>query len=204
MNGSRETERPAAIILCGGLSSRMGQSKALLPWGDKTLIEVLVDKVRGHVGPIVLVAGLGQALPLIQGVELLTDQNPFPGPLTAFRQGLSFIPRATLCVLLSCDLPLFEPALIELFLGAIGEADAAIPLVKGIHQPLCALYRIKPVLDALKNLPQVGGSMGQLRGHLKAVELNENPLRLVDSQLDSFHECNTAEEYRNLARGLKI
>src|SRR5258708_39910829 len=39
--------RVAAIILAGGLSSRMGQSKVLLPWdGGRPIIQVIVDRLK--------------------------------------------------------------------------------------------------------------------------------------------------------------
>ncbi|MFN8452687.1 MAG: selenium cofactor biosynthesis protein YqeC, partial [Anaerolineae bacterium] len=42
-----EVQRPVgAIVLAGGLSSRMGQSKPLLPWaGGKTIIEHIIDQL---------------------------------------------------------------------------------------------------------------------------------------------------------------
>src|SRR5438093_114089 len=36
----------AAILLAGGASSRMGQPKALLPWGDQKLVEYQIDQLR--------------------------------------------------------------------------------------------------------------------------------------------------------------
>src|SRR5439155_27288394 len=36
----------AAILLAGGESSRMGQPKALLPWGDQKLVEYQIDQLR--------------------------------------------------------------------------------------------------------------------------------------------------------------
>src|SRR5213083_2071429 len=36
----------AAILLAGGESSRMGQPKALLPWGDQKLVEYQIDQFR--------------------------------------------------------------------------------------------------------------------------------------------------------------
>ena len=33
------------VILAGGKSKRMGQNKSLLKIGDKTIIEIIVDKI---------------------------------------------------------------------------------------------------------------------------------------------------------------
>ena len=42
-------EETSAIILAGGHSSRMGTDKAKLRVGEKTLLELMVEKVR-HLG----------------------------------------------------------------------------------------------------------------------------------------------------------
>ena len=38
----------ALIILCGGGSTRMGTDKALLPFGEVSLLEYLVNKYKPH------------------------------------------------------------------------------------------------------------------------------------------------------------
>lgn len=50
--------RIGAIVLAGGLSARMGSSKMLLPWGDRTVIEAVVQKlVPFHLADVVVVTG---------------------------------------------------------------------------------------------------------------------------------------------------
>jgi molybdenum cofactor cytidylyltransferase len=47
-----------AIVLAAGASSRMGTQKLLLPYGDKTVIEKVIEQVHSLVGPdIVVVLG---------------------------------------------------------------------------------------------------------------------------------------------------
>ena len=50
--------RIAAIVLAGGLSRRMGQSKPLLPWGDQTVIETIVQRLMPlRLSDVVVVTG---------------------------------------------------------------------------------------------------------------------------------------------------
>ena len=50
--------RVTAIVLAGGLSSRMGSSKVLLPWGDRTVIETIVQTLMPfRFAEIVVVTG---------------------------------------------------------------------------------------------------------------------------------------------------
>ena len=46
------------VILCGGRSSRMGRPKALLPFGEETLLTRMVRILSGVVDPIVVVAAI--------------------------------------------------------------------------------------------------------------------------------------------------
>jgi molybdenum cofactor cytidylyltransferase len=64
--GAVQTENPvdevhrriAAIVLAGGLSSRMRQSKVLLPWDHRPIIRVIVDRLkRMRLDDIVVVTG---------------------------------------------------------------------------------------------------------------------------------------------------
>lgn len=44
------------VILCGGKSSRMGRNKALLPFGEQSLLDYLVEKYKGIFGKVYLCA----------------------------------------------------------------------------------------------------------------------------------------------------
>ncbi|MCA9117229.1 MAG: NTP transferase domain-containing protein, partial [Planctomycetaceae bacterium] len=55
--------RVAGIVLCGGRSSRMGQPKHLLPFGDETMLQRVVRTLSAVVSPVVVVAARGQQLP---------------------------------------------------------------------------------------------------------------------------------------------
>ena len=58
-----QAQRAGGIVLCGGKSSRMGTSKALLPFGPETMLQRVIRLLGELVSPIVAVAAAGQALP---------------------------------------------------------------------------------------------------------------------------------------------
>ena len=72
------------------------------------------------------------------GASFLPDEEEFAGPVSALRR---FRPTADLVFVASCDLPRFDPRLVDTLTERLGEADAAVPFVCGFRQPLCALYR---------------------------------------------------------------
>lgn len=52
------TTQTAAIVLAAGLSSRMGQPKMLLPWGERTIVEQVVHTLQqANVPQIVVITG---------------------------------------------------------------------------------------------------------------------------------------------------
>lgn len=134
------------IILCGGLSSRMGSDKGLLRteaanWATdaarklqdlgilvKASINTLQENSYAH--------GL-------QGVELITDNTTLPvkGPLLGLLSAHIANPTEDLFVL-ACDMPLIETFLLkELYtLYQKQEADAFLFTNEGEAEPLCAIY----------------------------------------------------------------
>ena len=76
------TDRPLRLILAGGNSRRMGQDKALLPWGKETLLERAVRfwLQSGRVDRVLVAEGTpGRLAPLPQGAEPVADLIPRPG-----------------------------------------------------------------------------------------------------------------------------
>src|SRR6476620_11737545 len=99
------------IVLCGGLSTRMGSSKALLPFGSETMLQRVVRLLGTVVSPLVVVAAPEQALPdLPAAVTITRDENPGRGPLEGLRAGLKALPTGIdIAYVTSCDVPLLVP-----------------------------------------------------------------------------------------------
>ena len=74
------------IVLCGGRSTRMGSSKALLPFGSETMLQRVVRLLGTVVSPLVVVAATEQALPgLPASVTITRDEREGRGPLEGLR-----------------------------------------------------------------------------------------------------------------------
>ena len=71
----------------------MGTSKALLPFGDETMLQRVVRLLSTVVSPIVVVAAAGQSLPDLQADVIVTrDEQQGRGPLEGLRAGLKALP----------------------------------------------------------------------------------------------------------------
>src|SRR4030095_9801270 len=93
MRGHMKT---GAVVLCGGKSTRMGSSKALLPFGPETMLQRVVRLLADVVSPIVVVAAVDQPLPMLPPEVIITrDELEGRGPLEGLRAGVKALPTDT-------------------------------------------------------------------------------------------------------------
>ena len=99
----------ALIILCGGGSTRMGTDKALLPFGEVSLLEYLVDKYKPHFSHIYLsVKKPGEYTHLSLPVTEIADLYMNAGPMSGVFSGLSMMDEDQ-AFILPIDTPFLEP-----------------------------------------------------------------------------------------------
>ena len=136
-------ESCAGIVLCGGKSTRMGSSKALLPFGPETMLQRVVRLVREVAEPIVVVAALDQELPeLPRSVIVTRDERQARGPLEGLRAGLKALPSdVDATYVTSCDVPLLVPDFAREMLDLARGYDVAVMEIDGFTHPLSAVYR---------------------------------------------------------------
>jgi molybdenum cofactor guanylyltransferase len=133
----------AGIVLCGGKSTRMGASKALLPFGPETMLQRVVRLLADVVGPIVAVAAADQELPPLPNDVIVTrDEREGRGPLEGLRAGLKALPDDVgAAYVTSCDVPLLVPAFVTQMFELAGGYDVAVMDIDGFPHPLSAVYR---------------------------------------------------------------
>jgi molybdopterin-guanine dinucleotide biosynthesis protein A len=192
----------SGIVLCGGQSSRMGTSKALLPFGPELMLQRVVRILRQAVEPVVAVAAPGQELPpLPEDVEVVRDRRPGRGPLEGLLAGLSVVSnRADAAYVTGCDVPLLVPALVRRMLDLLGEFDAAVPRIDGFYHPLAAVYRpiVTPHVEAL--LAEDRLKIATLYDRVPTREVARSELLDVDPDLGSLLNLNRTEDYREALR----
>jgi molybdenum cofactor guanylyltransferase len=133
----------AGIVLCGGKSTRMGSSKALLPFGSETMLQRVVRLLGEVVGPIVVVAAVDQELPALPRDVIVTrDEHEARGPLEGLRAGLKALaPDVDRAYVTSCDVPLLVPLFVRQMLDLSSGYDVAVMEIDGFTHPLSAVYR---------------------------------------------------------------
>lgn len=142
------------FVLTGGRSSRMGQDKALLPFGDRPLAIWMAELVRRVCGDVSLVGSQAKYSGL--GFPVIEDVFPDKGPLAGIHAALAHS-DAPFSLVVGCDMPYLSPdfldRLLEIALEA--DADAVIPESEPFgYEPLCAVYTpncLPRIEEALQN-----------------------------------------------------
>lgn len=200
---------PAAVIVAGGRSRRMGHDKALLRLPDgRTTLEATLQIADLAAERVYLALDTpAHADRLLQTVghlpTLLFDGVPGEGPLMAmagaFRQ--TGVPAL---VLLAVDMPLVTPPLLHRLAQRAVGYDAAVFTVDGADQPLPGWYSatVVPTLEAL-----VAGGERRLRALLDAPEIRS--LRIPADHIHehesgglAFARANTPQEWDALCAWL--
>lgn len=183
--------KQGAIILCGGVSSRMGRPKALLPWRNKTMIEHVTAVLRAIFEDVTVVTSAELDLPPLDA-RIVRDREPKLGPLGGVREGLEAT-GAELCYVTSTDAPYLSAAFVQKMLSF---GTAAAPVVDGFIQTLSAAY--PKSLATTANELIAAQRMG-LHSLLDAANFRRVlPDELPD--LESIRNFNTPEEYEAAVR----
>lgn len=132
--GSRRKPEMSGIILAGGLSSRMGQQKALLTLEGKTLLEWQIDKLRALGISDIMVSGAFD----VPGVRVIADEYPQRGPLGGLHACLKAAKHLS-CLVLSVDVPLI-PVNVLANICRIHREGVTILRHAGGEEPLIAVY----------------------------------------------------------------
>lgn len=194
-----DTERSAAIVLCGGRSVRMGRPKAWLPFGTERMLARVARRVAAAASPVVVVAAPGQDLPPVPDAALVVrDPVADRGPLQGLAAGLAALPESPEFVFATAtDVPLVRPAWVRRLVELIGDHDLAIPHISDYFHPLAALYRravVSPAVRALLDEHQLRPV--KLMERVRARVVSAEEMRVVDPDLDTLRNLNTPEDYR--------
>ena len=190
-------QRLAAIVLCGGKSSRMGHPKAWLPFGPEPMLSRVVRLVSQVARPVVVVRAAGQRLPTLpEHVLEATDRLPERGPLEGLHAGLeALVGRADYVYATSCDVPLLEPQLVLALARQAEGYDCVVPVEGEFHHPLAAIYhtRVVPELAQLLGADRLRPVF--LFDRVRTLRVPTESLRSWDPELRSLWNLNRPADY---------
>jgi molybdenum cofactor guanylyltransferase len=190
----------SAIVLAGGRSSRMGTDKATLAWDGATLIQRTVAELRRLFDDVIVVCRLDQAGVMTDfGARVLSDDEPFQGPVTALHRGLDAI-ETDVAFACGCDLPFLKAEMAKALCTMAAGYEAAIPEIGGRLQVLHAAYH-RNSAPVLQTMIEAGRhKLQELVPLLRARIVNQSDLSRYDQHLLSFVNVNTPAEYQHALR----
>ncbi|MEB6587610.1 molybdenum cofactor guanylyltransferase MobA [Pseudomonas asiatica] len=170
------------LILAGGRGQRMGgRDKGLVDWQGEPLIAHVHRVVRPLSDDLVISCNRNQEAYRAYADQLVGDaEADFPGPLAGVIAGLQ-VARHDWVVLLACDAPLVDRALIEGLLRlAVASDSAAMVRQGGYWQPMFSVLprRLLPLLEQAWAEGERSLQKALLREAVQGLECTEGDRRL--------------------------
>jgi molybdenum cofactor cytidylyltransferase len=187
-----------ALILAAGESKRMGRSKQLLPFENKTILETVIDHItQSAVDQILTVLGAQhkEIEKVIKDLPVKSVYNPNfkEGMLSSAQKGFVSIPEKAEAVLVFLgDQPRIPSSVIDQVITAYHSSE------KGIVVPVYDKNRGHPVLISTKYREEVT----HLDPEIGLRELIHNhPEDILEVQVDTsaiIEDIDTPDDYKNL------
>jgi len=192
----------AGIILAAGESRRMGQPKQLLPFGERTILERVVDTLlTAGVGEVVVVLGhLAERVRTVLGhrpVKAVVNASYRQGMLSSVKCGVRAIGPEYDAVLIALgDQPHIEGAVVSEVMRTYRAGTAGIVIPRyGEKKGHPIIINLQKYREAIANLPEDVGLNALMQEHADDV-------RLIDvATEDIIRDIDVPDDYtRELAR----
>jgi len=192
----------AGVVLAAGESRRMGQPKQLLPFGERTILERVVDTLlTAGVGEVVVVLGhMADRVRAVLGdrpVTAVVNELYRQGMLSSVKCGVRAIGAGYDAVLFALgDQPHIEGAVVSEVMRAYRAGNAGIVIPRyGDKKGHPIIINLQKYREAIVNLPEDTGLNALMQEHADDV-------RLIDvATEDIIRDIDVPDDYtRELAR----
>lgn len=191
-------DMPSGVILAGGSSRRMGQDKALLKVGERTLLDVVVMRTTDQLFSLAL-AGGPEAWARARGVDHVADailggRGPLAGLVAAMDFAAQSGSQSRFVFVTATDMPFLPADLVMRLVEQCGKGLPVIPRYEGRLQPLAALWP-----NDLRDKIALGlgdSSARSMKDVYEASGFVEVVFEIED--IDPFFNVNTPEDLENV------
>lgn len=186
------------IILAGGKSSRMGRDKALLRFGDQTLLEHLAFLLGSIFEETLIVVDEKDKLEglALGETKVYEDLVKARGPLGGIYTGLCYSKSKASCVL-TCDMPWVDEVILQKLVNFWGEDDDVLCLEnpQGELEPFPGVYS-----RSSRYLMRLLLERGEAAMHRFLEVAVVKPLVLKEEKIRVLTNMNTIEDYYRVLR----
>ena len=190
------------IILAGGRAKRMGTTKQLLPWGNRTILQHVVDTASA-VNPAEIIVVLGHNAAEISSVlkdepvKIAINKEFSRGMSSSLKTALNYIsPESDTYIFMLGDQPLVTVDMLRLLL----QHHSASKL--GITVPVYRDEKGRPVIMDSKYREELMTLQGEI-GAKQVIDAHPDDVQEipVDSE-EVIIDIDTQEEYKKYSGGL--
>jgi molybdenum cofactor cytidylyltransferase len=198
----------AGVVLAAGESRRMGRPKQLLPFGERTILERVVDTLMtAGVGEVIVVLGhLADQVRAVLGdrsVKAVVNETYRQGMLSSVKCGVRAIGAEHNAVLFALgDQPQIESPVVSEVIRAYRAADAGIVIPRyGGKKGHPIIMNLRRYREVILNLPEHVGLNALMQEHADDVRLidvaTEDIIRDIDEPGDYTRELARFTERRS-------
>lgn len=181
----------SGILLAGGKSSRMGEDKAFMRYGNHFLYEYSLDILKKKSEDILVSSSNPGFYHL--NYKIIADEIPGIGPLGGIYSCLKQI-KNKYAIILPCDLPMITEKIIDVLLMNSPGYEISIAINdNNLAEPLIGVYSksLIPIIDKM-----LGANHYKMQELLKLTRTNFVKIPEVSSEI--FRNINSPEEFNSL------
>jgi molybdopterin-guanine dinucleotide biosynthesis protein A len=188
------------FVLAGGKSSRMGQDKAFMQLGGRTLLAHALELAQAATGKAWIVGGAEKFATFGPVVE---DLYPGCGPLAGIHAALADA-RTDLNLITAVDMPFLQLDLLKYLItrAAASQAAVVVPRAGGGLQPLCAVYRKAFGEVAQRSLDAGRNKVDSLFAEVQTLVIEQAELERHGFGEEMFRNLNTEQDWQEAKQKL--
>jgi molybdopterin-guanine dinucleotide biosynthesis protein A len=183
----------SCIILAGGKDTRMGQEKAFLKIGKKTIIEEQKKALSKIFEEIIIVTNTLKSFKNVNA-KVIKDVIPDVGPLGGLYSGLT-VSSNIHSFLIACDMPFIDLQLIDYMIKQIGENDIVIPLSSKGIETLFAVYSLNCLETIRQQIEFRNLKLLDILNFFKVRYISQEEVEKFDPKEFSFFNVNSPKDY---------
>ncbi len=184
------------VIQSGGLSTRMGEDKALKQFLGKPLIERVIERLNPIADELLITTNQPQNYSFLNK-RLIPDLQPDRGPLGGLFTAISSASHPYVGVV-ACDMPFASQKFFETATNLMTEKEAQVVIAKSDegYEPFHALYRKEICLPVIKSaIDNNQWRVVSWLSQVKLYEINQDEMKTIDPTGLCFWNVNTPDEF---------
>lgn len=189
------------VILSGGHSRRMGQNKALMPFGDRRLIDWVIEVFSSVFSELLIVTNTPDVYADLE-IPMVGDVVSNKGPLGGIYSAIYHVATSH-CFVVACDMPFLNTDLMRYMMRQMTDYDVVMPDIQGYMEPLHAIYS-KACLTPIERC--LAADRLKIVGFLPDVRVctvTADEIRQFDPEFLVFQNLNTPEEFQTAVERLR-